>query len=145
MPWNAALNAGRHADLLLDLVHRVDGLAQRRVRSQIEGERHHRKLALVVHGDGGGRGLPMGESAERHLLPPGNAAEDGIGPAARLPLFPAVKVLDDDDDDAAAGVLDGPKIWDVADPPATTPVEGDPDELASPVRMYRSRKSSGFR
>ena len=61
------LNAGRHADFVLDLVHRLDGLAERCVGSQIERKRHHRKLALVIDRDGRGVCLDGAERRERNL------------------------------------------------------------------------------
>src|SRR6266576_2168783 len=42
------LNAGRHVQFLLGTIHGVDGIAERRTRSEVEGNRHDRKLALMV-------------------------------------------------------------------------------------------------
>ncbi len=61
------LDAGRHAHFVFHFVHGLDGVAQGCVRSQVERERHHGKLALVVHGDGNGGRLHVREGAERDL------------------------------------------------------------------------------
>ena len=50
------------------LSHRVDGIAQRHPRRQVERQRHRRELALMVDLGRQLRVLEMGEAGERHKL-----------------------------------------------------------------------------
>ena len=57
----------RHPHIGLHFVHRRHGVAQGYARSQIERQRNHGKLALVVHRDGNGGRLHAREGIERDL------------------------------------------------------------------------------
>src|ERR1017187_7215916 len=61
------LHAERHADIVFGLVDCPHRVPQRRVGGEIEGEGNHRKLALVVDGDGDGDVFGVAEGAERDL------------------------------------------------------------------------------
>ena len=61
------LNAGRQANFVLGLVHCLHRLSERRVGSEIERKRHHRKLALVADRDGRAASLGGAERRQRNL------------------------------------------------------------------------------
>src|ERR1039458_6238442 len=85
------LHAERHADIVFGLVDCPHRVPQRRVGGEIEGEGNHRKLALVVDGDGDGDVFGVAEGAERDLAggredpggSDGSAAECGAGRSGR--------------------------------------------------------------
>ena len=56
------LYARRHAHFVFHLVHGLDGVTQRCTRRQVERERNHRKLTLVVHRNGNRRRLHVSEA-----------------------------------------------------------------------------------
>src|SRR6202050_1803441 len=60
------LNTERHSDFLLGLFNRLGRFAQGSVGRQIEGQRHHRELSLMVDRQRRGLGFKGGESAKRN-------------------------------------------------------------------------------
>ena len=61
------LNTGRHSHLVVHFVYGRDGVTQGCRRSQVERERNHWKLTLVVHRDGNGCRLQVREAIEWDL------------------------------------------------------------------------------
>src|SRR6266566_1152351 len=66
-PLKRALNAGWHVQFLLRAVDGVNRIAQRCAWSEVEGERHDGKLALVVPSERRIPGVEMREGTERDL------------------------------------------------------------------------------
>ena len=64
----AGRQRGRLAELLLDLVNRSDGVADRYARLQVERQRHRRELALVIDDDRRHLGHIVDQGPHRYLL-----------------------------------------------------------------------------
>ena len=62
-----SLYARRHAHLVVDLVHRFDGVSKGRAGSQIERKSNDGKLTLMVHGNRNGTCLYMRKRVQRDL------------------------------------------------------------------------------
>ena len=60
------MNSARHPNVLLHLGDAFDSVAQRHTRREAERERHGRKLALMIHRDGGGGWLIFRDGAQRN-------------------------------------------------------------------------------
>ncbi len=88
----AGIDAGRHLDALLDCVHRLDRIAQRLARREVEADHRGRELALVPDGQLRAGLLPMGQHAQRNLRAVGRLHVEivqrrgiGLEVLARLP------------------------------------------------------------
>ena len=61
------LNGRRHVAFVLDFVYGVNRVAQRSLARQVERKGDHRKLTLMIHGEGNIGFLHVGEGRQRHL------------------------------------------------------------------------------
>ena len=67
-PLEIRLQAGREVNVAGNLVDCLDGIAQRRVRAQIEGDSDRGKLSLMIDGERFGCRLQMGEGIQRYRI-----------------------------------------------------------------------------